>query len=160
MITATVAIILGSVIVAKPKGTNPHRMLGRVYVACMAFVCGSAFFIYNLYGTFGPFHWTSVGQTGCLIAGLVPLFRRRVDSNWKAKHAFYMSWSYVGLLAALAGEITARVPGAPFDLVVWSSAGAVVFAGSRVLKRKLGAAWRPPVWNDDGSASPPKRVYA
>lgn len=148
-ISATLAIGFGTFIVRKPKGTREHRMIGRAYVLCLVFCCGSAFAIYNLYGTFGPFHWTSIGETYCLTRGLAPLFFKVTDPNWRAKHAFYMSWSYVGLLAALAGEIMARVPDAPFNLVVWTSVAIVVLIGSRVIRKTLGRAWLPPEWSDD-----------
>ena len=143
-LVAVATIVLGTVIVRETKGTRRHRMLGRAYVGCSVVVCATAFAIYNLDGSFGPFHWASVAQAGCLTAGLRPLVRRERDADWKTKHAFYMSWSYVGLLAALAGEITTRIPCAPFNMTVALSVATVVWIGSRVVKATLGRAWRPP----------------
>jgi uncharacterized membrane protein len=144
LVSATMAIVFGTIVVVNAKGTRKHRWGGRAYVACRVLVCLSAFAIYNLHGSFGPFHWAAVGETFCLTSGMAPLARRRENSDWKIRHAFYMTWSYVGLLVALAGEITTRVPGAPFGLVVWSSVAIVVFGGSRVIKKHFGRARRPP----------------
>jgi hypothetical protein len=53
-----------------------------------------------------------------------------------------MSWSYVGLLAALVAEIVSRLPGLPFAASVWVSSLLMVAAGGAVLKTRLPATLR------------------
>lgn len=48
------AIILGGIQFAMPKGSGTHRLLGRVWVAFMAVVALSSFFIHEIQA-FGPF---------------------------------------------------------------------------------------------------------
>ncbi|MBP7339315.1 DUF2306 domain-containing protein [Niveispirillum sp.] len=61
-VLATTAIILGGVQFAMPKGTPTHRLLGRIWVACMAIVALSSFFIHEIrmFGMFSAIHLLSV----------------------------------------------------------------------------------------------------
>lgn len=61
-ILAVAAIILGGVQLAAPKGTPAHRLLGRVWVACLAVVAVSSFWIHEvrMFGLFSPIHILSV----------------------------------------------------------------------------------------------------
>lgn len=60
-VLAATAIILGGVQLAMPKGTQTHRLLGRIWVACMAIVALSSFFIHEIrmFGLFSPIHLLS-----------------------------------------------------------------------------------------------------
>ena len=144
MLSAIVAIGFGTAIVLGTKGTRRHVLLGRSYLAAQIVCCGTAFGIYELYGGWGQFHWMATFEVGCIAAGMIPLLARRRITRWKERHAFYMSWSYVGLLAAAAAEVTTRIFDAPFDAVTWSTVAIVVYAGSRVVRSRLGRAWLPP----------------
>ena len=132
---AIVALIAGTAVVIQPKGTRRHKRLGRVYLVSMLLVNGSALLIYRLFDGFGPFHWAALASLAVLMAGIIPALRRSPD--WLVRHQFYMSWSYVGLLAATAAEITSRVPGWDFFWSVTLAVSGVVLAGGW----KLG--WRP-----------------
>jgi len=61
-VLAVTAIILGGVQLAAPKGTPSHRLLGRVWVASMAIVALSSFFIHEIrmFGPFSAIHLLSV----------------------------------------------------------------------------------------------------
>ncbi len=61
-VLAATAIILGGVQLAAPKGTPTHRLLGRVWVASMAIVALSSFFIHEIrmFGPFSAIHLLSV----------------------------------------------------------------------------------------------------
>lgn len=56
------AIALGGAQFALPKGTPTHRLLGRVWVAFMAVVAISSFFIHEIrmFGPFSAIHLLSV----------------------------------------------------------------------------------------------------
>ena len=107
---ATAALVLGLGVVLRRKGTRSHRWLGRAYAVCMFGVVGTAFAIYNLYGRFGPFHWAAVISLVTLTGGLVPVLLRRPRRRWLAVHLGFMSYSYIGLVAALASEALTRLP--------------------------------------------------
>jgi uncharacterized membrane protein len=60
--TAMVAFVIGLVQLAAPKGTLPHRTLGWVWVALMASVALSSFWIHQLriVGPWSPIHLLSI----------------------------------------------------------------------------------------------------
>ena len=70
----------------------------------------TGFFIYDLFGGFGAFHWMAVASLLTLLAGMVPLFARRPGRQWLTLHGAFVSGSYVGLIAAAASEIIGRAP--------------------------------------------------
>ena len=45
----------------------------------------------------------------CIVAAIVPLLRSPRPANWRRKHYYFISWSYVSLMSAAATEITVRV---------------------------------------------------
>ncbi|MCC8960011.1 hypothetical protein H8B02_43380 [Bradyrhizobium sp. Pear77] len=44
----------------------------------------------------------------CIVAAIVPLRSPR-PANWRLKHYYFISWSYVSLMSAAATEIVVRV---------------------------------------------------
>ena len=56
------AFILGTVQLAAPKGTVPHRLVGAVWVLLMVVVCIGAFFIHELriWGPWSPIHLLAI----------------------------------------------------------------------------------------------------
>ncbi|MGH7092627.1 MAG: DUF2306 domain-containing protein [Stellaceae bacterium] len=59
---AVAAFALGTVQLAAPKGTIPHRLLGWIWAGLIAAVAASAFFIHTLriWGEWSPFHVLAV----------------------------------------------------------------------------------------------------
>lgn len=86
------------------KGTPTHRRMGRAYLAAMLVLNTSALTIYeDSPGSLGVFHYLSFLSLATLAAGLA--------SNWLGRslgavmvHGHFMAWSYVGLVAAGAGQ--------------------------------------------------------
>ncbi len=109
VIIALLAILFGTLIIFARKGTPYHRWIGRAYFASMLALNATALAIYELFGGFGVFHWMALVSLATLIAGYIPARTR--TPGWMPRHAYCMSGSYVGLLAALASEILTRVPG-------------------------------------------------
>ena len=50
------AVILGLAVVLNGKGSAVHRRVGMVYVLTMLLLNGTALLIYDLWGSWGPFH--------------------------------------------------------------------------------------------------------
>lgn len=122
---ALAALVLGLAVVLCRKGTTVHRRTGRLYVGAMLLLNGTALAIYDLFGFFGPFHFAAVVSLGTIGAGLYPIYTRRPRGRWIERHAYFMAWSYAGLVAALMAELAVRVPGLGFG---WAVLGTLVVA--------------------------------
>jgi len=150
MIFSLIAIGAGAAVVMNAKGTRWHRTLGHIYATSMVGVIVTAFSIYDLTGNFGPFHVAASLSAVTLSAGLYFVLARRPKYNWIEWHAHWMSWSYIGLIAALAAESLTRfvMPrAAPLleELALWSvfwglvilASFGVIAVGWWLINRKL-----------------------
>ncbi len=127
VIIALLAIIIGTLVILSRKGTRKHKWLGRGYVCTMVAVNISAFLIYELFGGFGLFHWLALVSLLTVLVGYIPARLR--GPGWKVQHAYFMSGSYVGLIAALAAETLTRMPLLPFFGAVALASISVIFLG-------------------------------
>lgn len=108
LITSFMAIGAGGWVLLIRKGTRWHRTIGHLYAMSMVGVLASAFAIYDLTGSFGPFHFAALVGTFTLAGGLYSVLARRPKKGWMTAHAIWMSWSYIGLMAALVAETATR----------------------------------------------------
>lgn len=129
------AVLFGTLVIASTKGTSFHRMAGRGYLVMMLALNGTALAIYELFGRFGPFHWMALASLVTLILGYFPTRRR--SSGWMPRHAYFMTGSYVGLLAALASEVLTRVPVLPFFGAVAVASTIVIVGGLWLMFRHI-----------------------
>ncbi|MDX1587215.1 MAG: DUF2306 domain-containing protein [Balneolaceae bacterium] len=102
---AIAALIIGAAIAFLPKGGRRHRTLGYFYAISLLLVNVSALSVYEEAVGMGPFHILAVISLLTLISGFIPAFLRRPVSSWLYLHAYFMSWSYVGLVAAGVAQI-------------------------------------------------------
>jgi uncharacterized membrane protein len=145
------ALAFGTAVMLRRKGTSSHRRLGWAYVASMAGLLSTSFFIYHLFGGFGPFHALAVVGAVTLLGGVLPAWRRRPPEGWLARHYHFMAYSYAGLVAATAAEIAVRLPDARLGPgAFWGSAAVFAVAAPlihlkarRTIARFAGGA-RPP----------------
>ena len=135
LLVAILGIAFGSVVILSEKGTAAHKWFGRAYVIMMVAINLSAFMIYEVYGRFALFHWMAVFSLLTVLAGYMPARTRK--PNWRARHAYFMSASYVGLLAALAAEILTRTPWLPFLGAVGIASTAVIVLGLIIMFRRI-----------------------
>jgi uncharacterized membrane protein len=108
LVFSIIAIGAGALVVMNAKGTRWHRTFGHIYATSMVGVIVTAFSIYDLTGNFGPFHVAASLSAVTLSAGLYFVLARRPKYNWIEWHAHWMSWSYIGLIAALIAESLTR----------------------------------------------------
>jgi len=94
-IASFVALILGTWVLWVKKGGKLHKQLGYVYALSMAVVLITCFFMYNLFGGFGIFHFFALISSATLIAGMVPIFRKR-PKHYISLHFNFMYWSVIG----------------------------------------------------------------
>ena len=99
---AMAAFALGLVQFAAPKGTLPHRTVGWIWVALMAVVSASAFFIHEirLWGPWSPIHLLAIFTLVMLPIAVVHAHRHAVDS-----HRRIMTGLFCGALL-IAGAFT------------------------------------------------------
>jgi uncharacterized membrane protein len=107
------ALLLGTLVLLEKKGTARHQMVGYFYAVSMIGVNGTAFMIYRLFDGFGMFHWMAVVSTLTLVAGLIPVLRKK-GNDYIIYHFSFMYWSVMGLYGAFVSETLVRLP----DLVV------------------------------------------
>ncbi len=132
-----VALTSGCVVIVMKKGGPRHRFLGTIYAGSMLGLNGTALMIYRLFGGFGPFHVLALLSLVTVVAGMAAVLRRRPRKNWLEHHAYWMTWSYVGLVAAAVAEITTRVPEAPFWWMVFASTFIAVGIGRYLIKSRV-----------------------
>jgi len=111
---AMAAFVLGAVQLAAPKGTLPHRTLGWIWVALMAVVAISAFWIHQLriVGPFSPIHLLSIYVPVMLVVGVLAARRHNVQ-----RHRRTMIGLFAGALV-IAGLFT-FMPGRVMHAVVF-----------------------------------------
>ena len=113
---AMVALLLGIVQLAAPKGTLPHRTLGWVWVVLLLTISISSFWIHGhswrLWRTWSPIHLLSIFTPVMLIVGVVSARRHNVVS-----HKITMISIFIGALV-IAGAFTV-VPGQIMHRVVF-----------------------------------------
>jgi uncharacterized membrane protein len=111
---AMTAFVLGAVQLAAPKGTLPHRTLGWIWIALMAIVAGSSFWIHQirLVGPWSPIHLLSIFTLLMLPLGVWMAHRHRV-----ADHRRIMILMFSGALV-IAGLFT-LLPGRIMHTVVF-----------------------------------------
>src|ERR1700757_1977010 len=92
---AMTAFVLGLVQFAAPKGTLPHRAVGWIWVALMAAVAISSFWIHQLrlMGPFSPIHLLSI-----FTLVILPLAVWKAHSHQVRAHRRIMKSLFLGAL--------------------------------------------------------------
>ena len=138
------ALALGTVNALRAKGTPLHRLIGHGYYLSMLGLNGTAFGIYDFFGSFGLFHWFAVLSLCTTIGAIIPVALKRPRS-WRYVHGYCMMYSYLGLLSATAAEIVVRIPPlwrmrstAMYFLTISLTATAMVtVAGCMIIERTM-----------------------
>lgn len=162
LVAAVAAIGLGAAILLQgPKGGRAHRQLGWTYVAGMLTVNTTAFMLYGLFGGFGPFHVAAIVSLVGIAAGVLAARGARnarrarqgfLRSHKVELHYWWMTFSYVGLVAALASEAITRLPatrptgggaGAMFGAAVGGATALIFAVGSYLIVARRKRALEP-----------------
>jgi uncharacterized membrane protein len=153
---AIACLILGAAVFFQQKGGSRHRVLGYLYSGALLLVNLSALSVYEDSSGPGPFHVLALISLVTLTAGFVPAVLRRPTDSWLHLHAYFMSWSYVGLVAAGVAQMTTKLAG-PGSLQVLIPTVSIVLVGalfiharvppvlSGVIQREARLAYRPPL---------------
>src|ERR1700676_3312791 len=108
-IAASVAIIAGLVVFARPRCTPFHRTMVYIYGGAMAVVIVTAFSIYHLTKSFNFLHVATIVSCFPLIIGIYAAVARRPKYRWLRIYYYCMGWSFVLLTAAFFAEIATRI---------------------------------------------------
>ena len=119
VVAAISALILGAWVIFTAKGTRKHKILGRSYVFALFWVNISALSVYEQSPEGGPFHVFAVISLVTLVGSIIPALTKRPKFAWLYLHAYFISWSYVGLVGAGIGQLgTVALSGPPL-FTVW-----------------------------------------
>jgi uncharacterized membrane protein len=139
VISAVLALAFGVGIFTTRRGTPSHRRLGYGYIASMAVMNSAALSLYARTGEFGPFHLAALISLATLAAGALPVIVRRPRRGWLPVHWEFMSWSFVGLVAAAIAEAAFRIPGVSYWPSIVAGTILVFFAGGACIYKSRGA---------------------
>jgi uncharacterized membrane protein len=111
---AMAAFVLGLVQFAAPKGTLPHKTVGWIWVALMALVAVSSFWIHQLrvLGPFSPIHLLSI-----FVLVMLPIALWKAHTHKVREHRRAMIGMFLGALV-IAGVFT-LLPGRIMHAVVF-----------------------------------------
>ncbi|MFX4229057.1 MAG: hypothetical protein ACFHHU_14680 [Porticoccaceae bacterium] len=79
----------------------------------------SALSVYEESGGAGPFYILALVSLITLMCGLIPALLRLPATSWLNFHAYFMSWSYVGLVAVGIAQIATM----SVNLPAWFTVG-------------------------------------
>ena len=108
-------LLAGVAVLLLPKGTHIHRVIGTAYVLALVLVNVAALSLHRE-DAFGVFHALAVASLVTIAVGLSPLLLGKRSPMVVATHAYCMTWSYAGLVAAGCGQLA--VAGGQ-DLSAW-----------------------------------------
>ena len=99
---AIAALVLGALVLARTKGTEQHRWLGRVWVALAAIAALTSFGIRGLGkdGGYSAIHLLSVWTLIALACGVYFIRKGQVR-----RHRYFMIGTYLGLVGAGLGAL-------------------------------------------------------
>lgn len=136
-VSALLAMLFGAMVVFKKKGDKSHKQVGYVYLVFLLLVNITAFMIYKVVGTFGPFHIAALISLGGVIGGMIPVLRKKPERTWLEYHYEFMSWSVVGLYAAFWSETFSRFfRFAGFWVLVITGTALTFAVGATLIKMK------------------------
>ena len=108
IVAAVSALLAGAAVLLRPKGTRTHRRIGTIYVVALVLVNVAALSLHRE-NAFGTFHALALASLVTIAVGLSPLLLGKRSEVVVATHAYCMTWSYAGLLAAGCGQLAVAV---------------------------------------------------
>lgn len=135
LIAAMGSLLFGTTVLVMPKDSRYHKKTGYAYLSGMAIMVVTAFGIYRQYGGFGIFHAAAILTSITILAGMVPVWRRKPRYQWLQFHYSFMYLSVLELYIALVAEFLVRIPGATFVEVAVGSSACVLVPGALLFNR-------------------------
>ena len=133
---ALAALVAGLAVLLVPKGTPTHRAVGSAYVVALVLVNVAALSLHRE-AAFGVFHALAIASLLTIGAALAPLLLGKRSRAAIAFHAFCMTWSYAGLVAAGCGQLSVARGQDPAAWVVPSVILTVLTVGGFVIASRV-----------------------
>ena len=133
-VLASVGIVVGAEQVLRRRRDRLHRRLGYVYVVSMVVADCVILTVYRFSGRFNVFHAGALVNLVTIALALRPMLRSPRPTQWRLTHYMWITWSYIGLLAAAVTEFVIRTQ--PFGLGGAAVAATIV---SSLLVTAIGA---------------------
>ena len=127
-VLAALAIAIGIIQFMRRKGDRVHRALGYLYVYGLLVADGAAMLIYQFTGKLNILHFGAVTNLICIGLGMFAVLARPPNTDWRSMHYHWISWSYVGLLAAAATELIIRTVALSNQTQIWSATAAATIS--------------------------------
>jgi uncharacterized membrane protein len=105
---STIALVIGPMIIVRPKGTPLHKLSGRIYVIAILVASITALGIYRR-GTFFFAHWLAVAALVATAAGVSAAHFKRPRAGWMHLHLTCMLTSFYILVGGGVNEAFLRV---------------------------------------------------
>jgi uncharacterized membrane protein len=105
---ALFAIGAGALQLWRRKGDSAHRAIGYAYVYALLVADGAAMLIWQFTGALNILHFGVLANLICIAVGMSVVLKDPRPPRWRVTHYMWMSWSYVGVLAAAATELSIR----------------------------------------------------
>lgn len=131
------SLAIGLGVLVQEKGTRTHRRFGYVYTISLLLSNLTALPVLNITGHAGIFHILALVSLMTLLAGFIPAFLRKPRRSWIHLHGYFMSWSYVGLVAAGVGQLTVLVPSGMVETLVSISAFTIIVVGGVIIHTRV-----------------------
>ncbi|MBY5991306.1 DUF2306 domain-containing protein [Ferrimonas balearica] len=100
---AVSALLLGPWILWRPKGTQSHRWLGRLWVGLMLVSNLTALSLVTVHGL-TLFTLLALYSLVSVLAAFVLVWRKPIP-HWRVWHYYLMSYGYLGVLAAALARL-------------------------------------------------------
>jgi uncharacterized membrane protein len=146
-IAALICMVVGSVQLLRPKHGPVHRARGYAFVYGMVAVDGVAMLLYRFTGSFNAFHVGAIVNLVAIVCAMVPMLMSPRPAAWRQLHYRFMSWGFVGLMAAAATELVVRSTDLPHGAgwaVSAAVTGLVTLIGAIMIRR-----YQPPPASHD-----------
>lgn len=110
LVSVLAAFVIGTWMMVRPKGTMPHKALGRIYVALMLASAVSTFWIRGLgHGSFSFLHLLSIFVLLALPYAIVMARLGRMRAHRHTMIGVYVGGIWIaGLLTLLPGRLLHR----------------------------------------------------
>ncbi len=152
VVAAFSALGAGAAVLLVPKGTHTHRVIGAGYVGALVLVNVAALSLHRE-DIFGVFHVLALVSLVTIGVGLSPLLLGRRSPMVIANHAYFMTWSYAGLVAAGCGQLTVAVGPESGAWVVPLAIATVLSVGGVVIFTKVPSTLEPVLADHDPGGS-------
>ena len=102
-LVAILAVFTGTFILSHTKGDTTHKRTGRFWLALMALVIASSFFIREIHPTGGIswLHWLSISITIALLSGLMLIRIGKIHAHKIIMICSYLALIVIGIFAIM-----------------------------------------------------------